>query len=238
MSVLFACVYSYIWLVTAEAIRAGIAKEVEEAKNLGIIVEIEDYKYSSFPFAVSVNAQNPKITLNNSAIGKSFIVNVPNIYVSCDIFIKNCTSTINPEEGIEILDKDRNKPLYEIKFLSGITAKTQFEKSLLIASSIEKVFNLDSLISTLGFAAEKIVVLNLETNQEVSVVNNLLLDETYNHDNMSPLVSKIKFSFKIDNSPSTGFYLAQAFSNFSIDTTIENFRHLKDKSNETKEDSW
>jgi len=234
-ALLFFCVYSYIWLVTAENIKAGITKEVEEAKNLGIIVEIENYNYSSFPFAVAVTARNPKLILKNATIGKSFTVKMPDIYISCNFLIKDCSSVINPEDRIEIIDEEKNEPLYEIKFSSGFEAKIQFGKSILIAESIEKEFDFDSLIRTLGFTAEKIVVLDLKTNQEVSIVKNLLLDETYDLNAQTPLVSTIKFGFAIDNAPSTDFYLSKAFNTFSINTNIENFRNLTKKSVESKE---
>jgi hypothetical protein len=233
--VVIGCIYSYLWLEAAENMRSAISKEVEQAKELGIMVKIEDYKYSSFPFAVSVTPQNATLVLNNSINGKSFLVRIPDVTISCSILIDYCHSSIDPDSKIEILEKELKTPLYEIKFINGLSAFTKFSKSYLIAHFVEKKVLSENLIEQLGFESSEIAVNNLATNQEVSKVRNLMLNENFNFtDDVLPL-SSIKFGFEMTNVPDTSFYLSAAFNKFMINANVDNFRLQENGDAKTKE---
>lgn len=233
--VIIASTYSYMWLVAAENIRSVINKEVDQAKDLGIIVEIGDYKYSSFPFAVSITPQQSTLLLNNSINGKSYLVRLPDVSISCNITLRTCSSSIEPGSKIEIVEKELKTPLYEIKFMKGLKAVTTLSKSYLLAYLIEKNIKRENLVQQLGLDSSEIVISNLVTNQEVSNIKNLMLKERFNFTDLDLPLSSVKFGFEMTNTPDTGFYLSQAFNKFVINANIDNF-HLQDRgASKTKE---
>jgi hypothetical protein len=235
--IIISCIYSYLWLITAEQIKKNINQEVEEARNLGILVDIDDFKYSTFPFAVTVKMHNTTLTLHNSINHKAYLVNMPDIVLSCDILVTKCTFGIESNSRIKILEKESKNFLYEVNFLNGINTDLHFTKSLLMAHFLAKGVSVESLTKSLNFAAPEITLYDMQTNQLASTIKHLAFSKIAENTqiNSSAQLMSMKFGVEIRNTTDSTFYLAHAFNALDMASEIEILTNQNDKSDISKE---